>query len=114
MVSPLGPQPSASASSATSARKPRKYTSVAGDALWRRARSVPGAAALARTHGRRPRLVSWALLGGAMVVMMTLFSWGVGLAFRQWLALAGATLLTAWIAVWIVFQEGDGGDEPAE
>ena len=73
---------------------------------------MPGAAALERAYGRRPRLVSWVLLGGAMVAMMTAFSWGVGLAFRQWLALAGATLLTAWLAVWIVFQEAD--DERAE
>jgi hypothetical protein len=51
--------------------------------------------------------VAWLLLGATMVLMMTAFSWGVGLAFRQWLALAGATLLTAWLAVWIVFQEAD-------
>ena len=72
---------------------------------------LPGAVALERAHGRRPRLVSWLLLGGAMVLMMTAFSWGVGLAFRQWLALAGATLLTAWLSVWIVFQEaGEAGE----
>ena len=82
--------------------------------LWgafeRRARALPGAARLARAYVRRPRLVSWALVGGAMALMMTVFSWGVGLAFRQWLALTGATLLTAWLSVWIVFQEAD---EPA-
>ena len=46
-----------------------------------------------------------------MVLLMTVFSWGVGLAFRQWLALAAATLLTAWLSVWIVFQEADAPDE---
>ena len=73
--------------------------------MGRWSRSLPGAALLARAYARRPRLTSWALLGGAMVVLMTAFSAGVGLEPRQWLALAGASLLTAWLSVWIVFQE---------
>src|SRR5688572_21147148 len=100
MVSPLGPQPSASASSATSARKRAKYSRASWSKLIRMARALPGAEWLGRAYARRPRLVSWALLGALMVAMMTAFSWGVGLAFRQWLALAGATLLTAWLSVW--------------
>jgi len=42
-----------------------------------------------------------------MVALMTAFSTGSGLGMRQWVALAGATLATAWLAVWIVFQEED-------
>ena len=70
-------------------------------------RALPRVKALERAYERRPRLTSTLLLGTAMVVLMTLFSAGVGLAFRQWIALAGATALTAWLSVWIVFQEGD-------
>jgi hypothetical protein len=106
MVSPLGPQPSASASSATSARR-GKYIKVSGASLGRWARRLPGARALGRAYERWPRMTSALLLGTAMVLLMTLFSAGVGLAFRQWIALAAATALTAWLSVWIVFPEGD-------
>lgn len=58
-----------------------------------------------RWYGRRPMLTATALLGAAMVVLMTAFSWQTGLGVRQWVALAGATLLTAWLCVWIVFLE---------
>ena len=75
--------------------------------MGRWARSLPGAAGLIGAYERRPRLTSWLLLGGAMVVLMTVFSAGVGLELRQWVALAGASLLTAWLSVWIVFQETD-------
>jgi hypothetical protein len=40
-----------------------------------------------------------------MEIMMTLFSWGTGVAFRQWIALSGATLLLAWLCVWVTFLE---------
>src|SRR5688572_32395610 len=110
MDSPLGPQPSASASSATSARK-QKYNKLSGMAFVEHARRLPGARLLARAYARQPRLTSTVLLGTAMVAMMTLFSAGVGFAFRQWIALAVATALTAWLSVWIVFQEGDEAPE---
>jgi hypothetical protein len=111
MVSPLGPQPSASASSATSARKRRKYNRGFWSALTGRLRALPGVAWLESAYAERPRLVSWALLGSVMVLMMTAFSWGVGLAIRHWLALVIATVLTAWLSVWVVFQETDGQGE---
>jgi hypothetical protein len=71
------------------------------------ARALPGGGLLRRAYARRPRLTSALLLGSAMVLLMTLFSAGVGLAFRQWIALAGATALTAWLSVWIVYQESE-------
>ena len=107
MDSPLGPQPSASASSATSARKRDKYIKGPGREFADRLASLPAAAALRRAYSRRPRLTSSVLLGAAMVALMTAFSTGSGLGMRQWVALAGATLATAWLAVWIVFQEED-------
>ena len=80
-------------------------------AFAERARRLPGAGVLARASARQPRLTSTLLLGIAMVAMMTLFSAGAGLGFRQWIALAGATALTAWLSVWIVFQEQDQASE---
>ena len=56
-------------------------------------------------YAARPRLTSWALLALAMEILMTLFSWGTGVVFRQWIALAGATLLLAWLCVWVTFLE---------
>ena len=40
-----------------------------------------------------------------MVLMMTVFSWETGLAFRQWIALAVATVVLAWLCVLVTFLE---------
>ena len=105
MVSPPGPQPGASASSATSARKPTKYTRVGPLNRVLDYRRLPFAASLERAYVARPERTAWLVLTVGMEAMMTVFSWGTGLGFRQWIALAVATLVLAWLCVWIVFLE---------
>jgi hypothetical protein len=68
-------------------------------------RKLPLVLPLERAYAERPKLTSWLVLTAGMEVMMTLFSWSTGLGFRQWIALAVATLLLAWLCVWVVFLE---------
>ncbi|SRR6266542_1166941 len=105
MVSPPGPQPGASASSATSARKRKKYSSVSGAARHFDYRRLPLVSPVVAAYDRRPRLVAFVLMTVAMVAMMTVFSWQTGLAFRQWIALAVATVVLAWLCVLVTFLE---------
>jgi hypothetical protein len=66
---------------------------------------LPGSRIVAAWYSARPRLTSWLLLAVAMEILMTLFSWGTGVLFRQWIALFGATILLAWLCVWVIFLE---------
>ena len=105
MVSPPGPQPGASASSATSARKRKKYSSVPSFVSRLKYGRLPFLRPIAAAYDRRPRLVAFLLMTVAMVLMMTVFSWQTGLEFRQWIALAVATVVLAWLCVLVAFLE---------
>ena len=66
---------------------------------------MPAVQALRRWYARKPRLTSWALLAAGMLALLTLFSLDAGLALREFLSMACATLLLAWLCVWIVFAD---------
>ena len=67
---------------------------------------------LKKSYARRPVLTSWVLLAAAMLILLTLFSLDAGLAPREYLTMAVATLALAWLCVWIVFLDhpGNPGD----
>ncbi len=66
-----------------------------------------------RWYARRPRLTSWCFLAAGMLLLLMLFSLDAGLAPRELLVMAGATLLLAWLCVWVVFMERPEGTDPA-
>ncbi len=64
-------------------------------------------------YARHPNLVSWAVLGVAMVIVLVVAARDVGFEPTQWLALIGATVALAGACVWIISWEAPGEtDEP--
>lgn len=49
-----------------------------------------------------PRLSGWIALSTIMVVLLIIEAGPVGLGAFQWLFLIAATLLIAWLCVWII------------
>ncbi len=56
-------------------------------------------------YQRRPLLTGWAILAVGMLLMLTVFSVDAGLTPRQFVAVAGATLLMAWLCAWVITLE---------
>ena len=66
---------------------------------------MPSVRRLRGWYQRRPLLVGWAILASGMLVMLTVFSVDAGLTPRQFVAVAGATLLMAWLCAWVITLE---------
>lgn len=49
--------------------------------------------------------MGWAVLAVGMLLMLAVFSVDAGLTPRQFAAVAGATLLLAWLCAWVITLE---------
>lgn len=61
----------------------------------------------------RPRLAAWIFLSVGMVILLLIEARDVGLLIGQWAALIGATVLVAWLCIWIVsWEDKDEAESP--